>query len=228
MCGAVSGSTVGLVGFRGTRRFPVLRKVRPRLSYANVTATLALATALAGTAVASIPGPDGTIKGCYKKSNGSLRVIDSAKRCNGGEKALTWNKQGPSGLTEALSGHRDTAVTVQGSYADIAWIDVPAGSYVVTATAALENQRPDAGAYINCFLHGGGTGDSRWTALQPQQSGNAYSQGIALSDVISDWVDGGRITLTCGTSNPVKVSSVRITALLLNHVTDTMAGSPPA
>ncbi len=194
------------------------RKLHSRLSYANVTATLALVAALAGSAVASIPGPGGTIKGCYKKSNGSLRVIDSAKSCQSSEKALSWNTKGPAGPSEVFSGYRDTPVTVQGGSLDVAGLVVPGGSYLVIATALLQTPSPPSqDAYIGCFLKTlSGALQETWTALQARQSGNAWSQGIALNIVASN---PGHITLTCETSNPVEVSHVRITVVRVNHVT---------
>src|SRR5262249_36607878 len=55
--------------------------------------------ALAGGAVASIPDASGVIHGCYNKSSGSLRIIDSSVTgCSSKETALTWNQVGPRGL----------------------------------------------------------------------------------------------------------------------------------
>ena len=56
----------------------------------------------AGSAVAGIPGQDGVINGCYNKTNGGLRVIDSStgEGCKTGETAIQWNQvgqQGPAG-----------------------------------------------------------------------------------------------------------------------------------
>ena len=50
-----------------------------------------------GAALATIPGGDGVIKGCYAKKDGALRVIDSAASCRAGESTLTWNQKGPKG-----------------------------------------------------------------------------------------------------------------------------------
>lgn len=55
---------------------------------------------VAGIALASIPGPDGVIHGCYKTSNpavGTVIVIDSAASCPSGFAALNWNQIGPLG-----------------------------------------------------------------------------------------------------------------------------------
>lgn len=50
-------------------------------------------------AYAAIPDPNGVIHGCYKTSNGSLRVIDSpAVQCEPrNETAISWNQTGSQG-----------------------------------------------------------------------------------------------------------------------------------
>jgi len=63
-----------------------------------LVAGAALAALLvSGIALATVPGGDGTINGCYAKKDGSLRVVDSSAQCRGGESALTWNQTGPQG-----------------------------------------------------------------------------------------------------------------------------------
>ena len=52
----------------------------------------------AGVALATIPGSDGVIRGCYARSGGTLRVIDaSVTNCKASETALSWNVGGPAG-----------------------------------------------------------------------------------------------------------------------------------
>jgi hypothetical protein len=66
-----------------------------------VAGTIAFALLFAvGSAVglASIPGSNGVISGCYAKAGGDLRVIDaSSSSCKSNEIALEWNQQGPRG-----------------------------------------------------------------------------------------------------------------------------------
>jgi hypothetical protein len=52
-----------------------------------------------GFALASIPDADGVIHGCYRKSDGRLRVIDTdaGQTCLAGEKAIEWNRRGRRG-----------------------------------------------------------------------------------------------------------------------------------
>lgn len=65
----------------------------------------AAVAALAGIAMAAIPGPGGLISACYTKSGGTLRVIDSSvTTCKSSETSLAWNQvgqQGPQGIPGA-------------------------------------------------------------------------------------------------------------------------------
>ena len=52
----------------------------------------------AAAATATIPGPDGTVHGCYKKTTNTLKplsVIGSAKACPSGTAAISWPSQIP-------------------------------------------------------------------------------------------------------------------------------------
>jgi hypothetical protein len=74
-------------------RFRFVRK-----PVALVAAAAALLVA-AGVAYATIPDGNGVIHGCYEKSNGSLRVIDTAagEGCTKKEVGLNWSQTGPQG-----------------------------------------------------------------------------------------------------------------------------------
>lgn len=76
----------------------MLRRIRNRLSYANVIATLALFAALGGVAWATIPDSAGVIHGCIDAASGNLKVVDfPTTNCPGGDVPLNWNQQGPPG-----------------------------------------------------------------------------------------------------------------------------------
>jgi hypothetical protein len=66
-----------------------------------IAAATAAGLAAAAIAYGQIPGPDGVIHGCYVKSGGSLRVIDSAGKCKSTETSLNWNQSGPTGARGA-------------------------------------------------------------------------------------------------------------------------------
>src|SRR5215471_14356455 len=76
----------------------MLRGIRSRLTYANVTATIALFVALGGGAYAatSLVGGIGVIHGCVA-GNGSLVLVKAGKRCSKGKAAIAWNQRGVQG-----------------------------------------------------------------------------------------------------------------------------------
>lgn len=63
--------------------------MRRTLIVSAVVSALVLA---GGVAYASIPGPDGVIHGCYKNTDGSARIIDSAASCPNGYTAVNWTQ----------------------------------------------------------------------------------------------------------------------------------------
>jgi hypothetical protein len=67
-----------------------IRRHRP--SPATGIALAALVIALGGAAFAAIPDSNGTIHGCYQKSNGNLRVAEYGSECRSGEVAIAWNQ----------------------------------------------------------------------------------------------------------------------------------------
>jgi len=79
----------------------MLSGICSRLTYSNVTATLALFVALGGGAYAatSFVRGDGVIHACAAR-NGSLTLVQPGTRCRKGKTAIAWNQagaQGPSG-----------------------------------------------------------------------------------------------------------------------------------
>jgi hypothetical protein len=63
-------------------------------------ALVALFVALGGTAYAAsggIPDSHGVIHGCFRAKTGALRVVGGGVKCARGERALSWNQQGPAG-----------------------------------------------------------------------------------------------------------------------------------
>jgi hypothetical protein len=57
------------------------------------------AVVIAGISFAAIPGADGTISACFKKTTKILRVINAedGQKCRSNERAISWNQEGPPG-----------------------------------------------------------------------------------------------------------------------------------
>ena len=77
----------------------------------SVLIALTVGLAAAGIAYASIPGPDGVIHGCYLKSGGNVRVIDSTAKCKATETSLDWNQRGVTGPRGATGARGTTGPT---------------------------------------------------------------------------------------------------------------------
>jgi hypothetical protein len=69
-----------------------LHKPSPGVAVAFVAVVLAMG----GFAFAAIPDRNGVIHACYKKKKGALRVVSSSRKCTRRERAIAWNKRGPS------------------------------------------------------------------------------------------------------------------------------------
>ncbi|WP_457032063.1 hypothetical protein [Kitasatospora sp. P5_F3] len=126
-----------------------------------LTATALTATA-AGISWASIPDSSGEIHGCYQKSTGLVRVIDSpSQQCHGGEAPLSWSQGGPAATPAgtAYGAYRELRSNPTGSdpiqlpagWTTLAHIDLPAGSYVATANVDLFNHS-DSTYFGHCRL----------------------------------------------------------------------------
>jgi hypothetical protein len=76
----------------------MLRDLRNRFSYSNVTATVALVAALGGGAYAAFDpiGSDGDVDACFERKSGDLDLL-KGKKCGKGEKRVTWSEAGPEG-----------------------------------------------------------------------------------------------------------------------------------
>lgn len=140
------------------------RKPSPALA----VAIAALVVALGGTALATIPGPDEVIHGCYKKRSGKLRLVEEAggTACRRNAAAISWSQQGPVGPEGPRGmrgdpGPKGDPGTSSGFYdhqsnTSLGWnqpgvatqtvvasLSLPAGTYSVTGSAWIDNQATD-------------------------------------------------------------------------------------
>lgn len=155
----------------------MLGRFRPRLTYANVVATLALLLTMGGGAYAaidSIPGPEGVIHGCYKKNGGDLRLVGAGKRCLANEKAIAFNQQAAAFQTSTNTIAEPLTLTLA----------VPAGSYTVVAKAVGSSDTgtgSDPGG-AGCILSSSaGSDDDFSVSAIPPDSLAAFANTIAIT-----------------------------------------------
>ena len=194
-------------------------------------------------AFASIPGPDSVISGCYKRSGGTLRVIDSAvDRCDSrAEVPITWNQigpqgpEGPVGLTgpegpqgpQGLQGETGATGPSGTSQAYVA----RHGDFILTNSyQVILSKNVPAGSYVinaktqgfnlnfgttEAFTCQLSTGDYSAATL----SGELYGQNsVVLQDTVT-FNAPAIITFSCaGTSNNVQTTNSILTAIKVDSI----------
>ena len=124
-----------------------------------------------------------TIKACAKKSTGAMRLIDSNKKCKSSERTLSWGSKGTRGSagTNGLStvysktgnetGMELSSDPIKDSEGVVLTLpDVPAGSYLVSISAQLDQYTNDdvgdeiastSSSYVDCTLTSADTWGNR-------------------------------------------------------------------
>lgn len=119
-----------------------------------VSAVLLL-VAGAGIAYASIPGPDGTIHGCYKTSDlgaGALYVIDSGDSCPSGFTSLNWSQSASPVIVT-----KDVTYSPPGAlFTDIQTVDCTSGLHALNGGIV----QTTAGTDWQTAIGGGATGNA--------------------------------------------------------------------
>lgn len=163
---------------------------------------------------AAIPDAAGVFHACVAKSNGTVRIVESA--CKSSEEAVTWNTAGPAGPagadgapgSDGSPGERGpsdayivrsdgpTEIATWPASTTVASLDLPAGDYALSAKAVAVNPSTGVeyqGAAITCGLS---TGEYSGLSVDGGQAGT-----IALQDLLT-MTGPGSVTLACYKSYP--------------------------
>ena len=112
-----------------------MQRITRHLTYANLTATLALVLALCGGAIAATGGftSSGRLQACVN-GDGSLKLVKAGKGCKKTQKLVAWNQTGPQGAAGAqgpagAAGARRTP----GAPAVTLWAEVNASGELVAS-----------------------------------------------------------------------------------------------
>ncbi len=194
----------------------MLRLSRPsRFGYAQVVSTLALVVALGGTSYAAVQLGKGDVKTRHiaKSAVTSPKIKDGTVKPNdlaASSKQRLWSSvfrfPGGNGTPE-----------LAGSYRVLHTLDVPAGTYLVTAAAEFENNSGDVnGALCDVF------GAARYVVRFP--TGHISSLG---GQVVMKMPEAGTIELRCSDLNNVVDGVTRrdssLTALRVHQATEFVA-----
>ncbi|MBI5949528.1 MAG: collagen-like protein [Chloroflexi bacterium] len=206
-------------------------------------ALLAFATTVT---FASIPDSDGTIRACYAKSGGALRVIDSSvSSCKSSEKVLEWNQsgpagpagnagpagptgpQGPAGLTAAYdvpaNGDHDELTASEYPGQTLNSIELPPGNWAVFGRVMISSDLGLTEYYAACYLKSpsdSGYYDSGYILESVSTAGlQRASQTISMMALVA-LPDGGTVVLSC-VDNPVQTtfwSNAKIMAVQVSTI----------
>lgn len=147
-----------------------------------VAATIACLVVTAGLALATIPDESGVLHGCYLKSGGAVRIIDSSVAgCKSNETAISWNVQGPAGApgTPGAPGERGPSaafyVDQRGNFASqsldpvtfktLVKLSLPAGTFVVNGVATFVGTTAFHAAQCSIRTAAGSLSDSVQTTV---------------------------------------------------------------
>jgi hypothetical protein len=207
-----------------------------------VVGALLVGVCAAGIAYAAIPGPDGVIQGCYD-TGGNVKVVD-ALPCPKGYTPFAWNQQGPAGGTGPTGsqgpkgdtgdpgpaggrGPSDVYVTSSndsqfsdavGQFSEpVAHLDLPAGSYALTATLRWINELTSAIA-ISCSIKVGSfTSEAFDRSRGATPGGGADAGTMAVSGVMTLTADSPADVI-CHSSAEFVIGSVDLMAVQVGNV----------
>jgi hypothetical protein len=150
---------------------------------------------------ASIPDASGVIHGCYSKTNGTLRVIDTATehQCRPSESALNWSQSGPAGPTGARgpsdAWYAQGNTTTTGAAVTIASVTLPAGNFTLHGSATFGFSTAAAGNVdVRCSFRGFTDGNS--DGFGASDSASYVRENIAVDNDIS-LPSGGTVNWQC-------------------------------
>jgi hypothetical protein len=145
--------------------------------YLVTVGTALVVAAAAGVGYAtSVAGSDAqVIQACFNTTNGLVRIVaDNGTDCRAAEAAIAWNAQGPqgeagppgpkgepgpAGPSDAYSVSLNNEMTIPTALTPMLTLrDLPAGSYVVSASAGLNNLNGPRTVPILCAMTSPGGG----------------------------------------------------------------------
>ncbi|MDH4160759.1 MAG: hypothetical protein OEV62_10920 [Actinomycetota bacterium] len=196
-----------------------MKRLRRHVSYANVTATLALVVALGGTSYAAVQVTSAQIK------DKTIQNVDVKPGTLGGDRvkngSLSKKDLAPGARTAAYSTFHDGAVSTQtqvgGQDPTVLTLTIPAkGHYVINAKTWLDNTSTFDVLY-RCRLNTGSDFDQSRALMEANGTG-ASADGVALQ-VVHTYTSPGTAYLTCYTFGAstnafdTKITAIKVSSL---------------
>jgi len=207
----------------------------------------AAAFGVASGVYAAIPDASGVIHGCYSKSSGQLRVIDTAKsqKCATSEVGLNWNQTGPKGATgpQGAIGPPGPAgvsagfsrllagpINIPDAAAPLVTLPLPSGKYFVRAKLAVSNlsAEPETAGTVDCSLVAGSDSDGVPLYLDSASAGVPSPTRVLSFELAHTFDTGGNAVLQCGDSGHGFIArQASIQATQVSQLDSAAISSPP-
>jgi len=191
-------------------RRPTIR----RSSVATIAAATALVVATGGTsAYAAHLITSKQIK------NGTIKGVDIHAATIDGSKLVPGTIPMPYGGSYAYSKFVNGPVTI-GSNTQVVNLDVPqGGNYVIDATLWIRNLAGTA-QFEDCTLAAGGDTDNKDIFLRPNDGAGGH-RAVLAHQVVHNFAGPGNVTLTCNGGANGDASQIKVTAIRVDHLTNT-------
>lgn len=168
-----------------------------------VPIAIVVVLAAGGIAYASIPDSGGVIHGCYQKTNGSLRVIDTEAggKCSSNENSLSWNQTGPAGPRGPSDAYlaSDGGKPIGLSPTTLVSLTLPAGNYTLIAKTGVYDL--SSADIVDCLLQAGtSTLDEDKVRVDGLTTTNDDNEFMDLIGVVS-LASTGTVSVVCTSSN---------------------------
>jgi len=192
------------MNLRGVSKYKPGARLAARLTVSFVALVVAV-----GIVYATIPDSLGVIHGCYVKSTGTLRVIDSSlSRCKAFEHPLKWSVIGPQG-PPGPAGPGSAAFAADSGFnpifigdesTEIVSLNLGAGSYVFTGKVVVGDTTASNVIICSLFNDGMGGGPS---ILDTSQTPTLAAANFSTLPLVGSLTLTGNatISITCAAQN---------------------------
>ena len=166
--------------------------------------------------MATIPDADNVIHACYVKPHGAVRLLDKPTfNCAASETPISWNGGGPTAAFIGHHRHHFGSNVIDGpQFSNVVSVTLPAGTYVVNATAAFTGGT--APAPVQCQIIGTAAPLSGAVQASIGQGNSTLVIPLATAFTLPT---PDKISVACRSSNFVSTQPSAITAIRVGTLT---------
>ena len=229
---------------RGSARRAVRAVSRARTGFRTRIVAYALVAVL-GVSTAGIASAitTGLIYACVNNSSGTIKIVDATTACSSNEIQLVWNAEGVAGPkgdkgdagpkgepgargpSDAFTVSAKGPLTLQPTPTMVAKLNLPAGTYLISANVWLANESA-ATVEVTCELLAGGGSSKSGAALE---SGGASAGTVSLT-LGQELTSASTADLSCSSASSggglARMREAQLTGLMVANLVKSTVGAP--